>query len=146
MLSYHIRYDSTFVFLGWEILHANALFASLQGSCLVQVQTIFQNTNGKNVGNRTEDKVFCGENTEESEEISGVGHEGLQIVKSDAEKHNCKEYKVNRLIDCVDDDIAEHGTDDFILADNLPQTDGKVKIDLLAYRGNGNDNNQNSDK
>ena len=109
------------MFLGWNVLYADALlfwFASVsfrkaETISLIQVQTVFQNTTGENVGNCAEDGVFRYENTKESEEISCAGHEGVEVVKSDTEKHNDKEHKVNCLIDCIDDGIAENRTDDF---------------------------------
>ena len=127
MLSYHIRYGSTLCFC-WNVSQADALLFALYGSCLVQIQFILQNTTGQNVGNRTEDDIFCGENAKESEERSCVGHKSSKVVKSDAEKQDNKEYKVNYLIDCVDNNIAEDRTDNFILADNLTEADGKIKI------------------
>lgn len=132
-------------------MHANALFfCSASVSCrkaetisLIQIQTVFQNTTGENVGNCAEDGVFRYENTKESEEISCAGHEGVEVVKSDEQKHNDKERKIDHLIDSIDDGIAENRTDDFAFADNLSQTDGEVKVYLLANSSNDNGNHHN---
>ena len=100
---------------------ASVSFRKAETISLIQVQTVFQNTTGKNVGNCTEDGVFCAEKTKESEEISGVSHECVEVVKSDAQKHNDKERKIDHLIDSIDDGIAENRTDDFVFADNCPR-------------------------
>lgn len=59
--------------------------SSMKSITSAQIQTVFQNTAGEDVGNGTEDDIFCGENAVESEEISCVGHKSIEVVKSDAE-------------------------------------------------------------
>ena len=58
-------------------------------------------------------------------------HKGFQIVKSDAKEQNQNKNKINDLIDCVDDDITENRTDNFILAENLPKGNRKIEVNLL---------------